>query len=291
MLKNLNDCATALVHEGFVIVPPHLHNIPVQLIEDAGEANFELIKVLMSLDCQTRFFRPGEAEAEVGLVPPRAGKDIKYFLHTAHDFMSFVRSVRTLQCALTPHRLKIDGLLGLYDELNFLNQRLLNRVCDLVPVWHGRNAEVVGSYTDSCQRSIPDGTTTLRGLWYKAEDKHEGAQGHIDRSLLTDHLGDIGGTLYGHRVMGDNQSFTVSPPSGHILVFWGIKAPILTNGFLKPLWHSARSYPGEDRRAHVLFGHIRTPVQIDCSKEAFKQFCRQQEISDGQDWYAERWHS
>lgn len=291
MLKNMDDCASALVHEGFVIVPPHLHNISVTLIEEASDASFELIKFMAELQCQTRFYRKGETDPDVGLVhrTPEEGKDIKYFLHVAHDFMSFVGTCPSLKVALTPFGQEIKALMDLYCDLNFLNQSLLARMCDLVPTWQGKQAEVVGAYADSCTTSIPDGTTTLRGLWYKAKEKHKGARGHYDRGLLTNHLGDFGGTLFGHREKSTGGAFVVSPPRGHILVFLGIKAPILTEGFLKPMWHSASSNPKEDRRALVLFGHVRTKQQINCNKEAFKAFCKDHSIVDGDTWHAERW--
>ena len=286
----LEQYVKSLVHEGFTIVPPHVHNIPVTLMEAASAASIKLIKHMSEFDCTVNFTRPGEDEPDIGLIHrlPEEGKDIKYFLHTTPDFRSIIERDHELWERLVFFQREIEYLNSLYFELN----NLVLNVLKLLPaegLFLDPLSQIIQSYRRSGFRSIPNATTTLRGLWYPAKENHKGAEGHPDKGLITAHSGDSGGSLYGHREKGDGKAFKVSPDKGHILLIWGVKAPILSDGKLKPLWHSATASPGEDRIAQVLFGHVRTIKPVYDAKSALADFCVSRGIMDVDAWYEELW--
>jgi hypothetical protein len=245
---------------------------------------------MAQFDCQTALLRAGESEPELGLVhrTPKDGKDIKYFFHLAHDLRVLIKTVPELAIQLKPYQHHIAALEALYyDVYFFLNVVLLHAKLEVKALRQLR-PDIIHRFNKSFTASLPDSTSTLRGLWYPASQAHQGARGHFDRSFITAHLGDRGGSLLGHREIGSGQAFDVSPKTGQILLFWGVKALMLSQGTLMPLWHSATTRPDEDRQALVLFGHIDLPQPVDDALVGYQEFCRAQGIDDAQGFYATR---
>ncbi|TSC72781.1 MAG: hypothetical protein G01um101448_930 [Parcubacteria group bacterium Gr01-1014_48] len=94
-----------------------------------------------------------------------------------------------------------------------------------------------------------------RILWYPSIGKKLGAilaQEHTDKSCITYHLWDrTAGLRYGE----DKVQYLAEP--GTVLVFWGKKAPILTNGLAQPLLHDVVNCVQAEnaRMASIFFGH------------------------------------
>jgi hypothetical protein len=278
------------VRDGYVIVPQHIHKIPTKTIARAIDSSQALIEAMAQFDCQTALLRYGEREPELGLVhrTPDDGKDIKYFLHLAHDLRFLIKTVPELEIKLRPHRHHIAVLEALYyDVYFFLNVVLLHAKLEVLAL-RQLTPDLIERFNKSFTESLPDSTSTLRGLWYPASQAHQGARGHFDRSFITAHLGDRGGSLLGHREMGLGQAFDISPKFGQILLFWGVKALMLSQGTLMPLWHSATTRPDEDRQALVLFGHVEIPHLVDDALVGYQEFCRAQGIDNAQEFYTQR---
>ena len=134
----------------------------------------------------------------------------------------------------------------------------------------------------SCQQILrPYTTSVLRSLYYPATRETGGAGEHRDRGFLTNHLGDVGGRMEGYV---DRQWENISPPTGHAVVFFGVKALWVSKGTKLPLLHRSVTNPGEDRFANVHFGHVclRDYVVTDAKRAAedFEKRFRH-EIEDG----------
>lgn len=284
---------TSLVRDGYVIVPQHIHKIPLKTIARAIDSSQALIQIMTRLDCPTKFTRAGEHEAEVGLVhrAPKEGKDIKYFFHLAHDLRLLIKTVPELESRLKPHRQHIAALEALYYDLFYFLKVVVLHTQLAVFALRELRPSLAEQFSKTFTESLPDSTSTLRGLWYPASESHRGARGHFDRSFITAHLGDRGGSLFGHREMGTGQAFDISPETGQILLFWGVKALIHSQGALKPLWHSATTRPDEDRQALVLFGHIDLPQPIEDAMMGYQQFCTAYGIKDPHAFYAAMMHA
>jgi hypothetical protein len=281
-----------LVHEGFTTVPARIHNVSVSKIDAANAASQEIIRYLATVTDQTAVRRPGEQEAEVGLVhrTPTDGKDIKYFLHIAHDLSTLLGQAPALQAHLRQFSEHLQLLLEVYDELTVFTAQVLALVSQRVSTLMTLRPTVLERFNLSCTTSLPEATTTLRSLLYQAAEQHSGARGHFDRSLITVHLGDRGGRLFGHRSLTAGKACDISPDSGELVLFWGVKALEISHGVLTPLWHSASAAADEDRQALVLFGHIATPEPVTDANVAFWQFCRKHRITDPGAYYEAKMH-
>ncbi|HEU4677315.1 MAG TPA: 2OG-Fe(II) oxygenase family protein [Candidatus Paceibacterota bacterium] len=101
----------------------------------------------------------------------------------------------------------------------------------------------------------PTSRSVVRFLYYPESSGNEKAKVHYDRSLLTLHSGDEGGSLF---AVSNGHERVISPRPGELLVFWGSKASRLATKHgakLKALAHGARAREGEVRQAVVSFWH------------------------------------
>lgn len=286
----LHKYAKTLVHEGFVIVPPHIHNIPVHLIEEAAEAGEHLIRFWSQLDCQRSLCREGEDDPDFGLIDTRdvPGKDLKFFLHIAFDLREMIAKVPDLFATLQPYHGDITILLKLHRLINLFNVQLFTEISQMLPEIVGLE-RAVSDFKQSYIRSVPDSTTVLRVLLYPNMPKQVGAQAHFDIDFMTSHLGDKGGSLRAHKTLGSDEGENVSPPHGSILVFPGLKAFVISGGKLVPLYHSAKSDPGEDRQAFVQFSHVPCSYVNSGDGKNYGHVFDHLQISDPTSWYEKFW--
>jgi hypothetical protein len=201
--------------------------------------------------------RGGENEYDIGLVQRNGdGHDVKSFFHHDHTLKQ-----RLLNAGQFTDEADTQFLLQNLALLKHVNEvgRLLTRALDTC--FHLNCAKQY----ELCQRStLPYSTTTLRGLHYADGPNQTGAQSHFDRSFVTIHLGDQGGTLQTQTV--DEQWVDISPPPGFALAFFGLKARWVTNDRKGPLRHRSITIPGRDRFAFVHFGHV--PVKSHYVQDA-----------------------
>jgi len=110
---------------------------------------------------------------------------------------------------------------------------------------------------EALEQPIETSRSVLRVLRYPGHEGDERAKVHFDRSMLTLHGGDRGGTLFARLPTGE--VVDVSPSKREVLAFWGAKAEMLTRGespTLQALAHGARATQGEMRTAVVSFWHV-----------------------------------
>lgn len=260
-----ND-VTPLLDRGYTFIP-----VPESLVQPAKIEYRQLIDRFQELPAAERAFaRPGEAEAELGLIrrDGQAGKDRKWFVHYAVDWDALVTGPMTDHPTL--------ALAALYQHVNELGASICSALLAARPELFA--ADVATSLQQAGSRAVSGGTNTLRGLYYPAATAdakpQTGAKGHFDRSFLTVHLGDEGGDLYAHESAETTEGVRVSPVAGQALVFFGVKAAIASNGQIEPLFHSSRTNPGEDRTALVQFLHADVGVVVDDAAAAYAQLPR-----------------
>ena len=96
----------------------------------------------------------------------------------------------------------------------------------------------------------------LRLVYYPPQQKEQVGAMHIDKSLLTLHVGGEGGNLIARSP--DKQEIEISPKEGEAVVFFGAKASMLGQKYdirLRPLVHGARTSLGAERLGIVSFWH------------------------------------
>jgi isopenicillin N synthase-like dioxygenase len=218
--------------------------------------------------------RRGEREPDLGLIfrPGKGEGDYKYFLHTAHDLCLYMSQFQ-------------KKLFSEYEQ-QFLALDALRRHLDDVALQLTRQLDTrYGQYfckplspsVQMCAKnSKPYATTTLRSLWYPAAETQEGAMLHIDRDVLTIHVGDEGGSLIAcDNQNGDNQH-TLSPPESHAVVFFGVKVLYLSDGKIQPLWHGSTVEEGNDRLAMVQFVQADVGFEVENAKQVYRDFYESQ---------------
>lgn len=244
---NWHGIARTLWEEGVAFF-----SIDTGLIETARTGFKEFVKRRDELGdhAHWRFARPDEHENDLGLIQRNgAGYDTKSFLHHDHSYYMRLKGA------------KVDADNA---DATFLaaNQRLLDAVnrngLELVKALDAQYKIGCADNYATCQKEVlPYSTTTLRSLYYPDGPRQTGAKAHIDRSFLTIHLGDEGGSL--QIMQQDGQWVNISPPDGFAVAFFGVKALWMTGGRKKPLKHRSVTFPGSDRFAFVHFGHVVVP--------------------------------
>jgi hypothetical protein len=182
----------------------------------------------------------------------------------------------------------LENILRLYNQLNEFIFRILQAVERELPTLGPYGSNICRLFAESCCQSLSYSTTVLRGLFYSAEENHQGASPHPDRSFITAVCKDYGGQLFGHRELGSGHAFDVSPANGDIFLMWGVKAPAVSDSQLMPLWHSAVTPENADRSSMVLFGHVAMSVPVTSAKDFLRDYCRGRGI-DQDLWYESFW--
>lgn len=259
MIDFAHSTARALVFQQMDLIP-----VDQTLVDDALGATE---RVIASLDPTLwSLVRPGEGEPDVGLVyrPGKGNADHKYFFHYSHDLKALAWGQRLSHGAIHHELIVIERL---YSELNRTALAIGAALEDILPSQLG--GVLVKRMLQSMNESHPFATTTLRGLWYPAHAGQKGARAHLDRSFLTLHLGDEGGSLLALSNENDPHGRVISPRKGNALVFCGVKMLELARGRLTPLWHKSTVEANRDRKALVHFVHVPTAVQVTDAKETF----------------------
>lgn len=280
MSTTIHDVVNKLVTRGYVQVPFEVHRIPEELISTASDTMASFIRQSRQFDERFTITRRGESEPDMLLVHRGAaeGKDHKSFVHYSHDIPT------TLQKEILGRVPTWVSLQTLETELN----RFIESVCFVLEARYPSlfGASLVPLFRNSVTRSIPYSTTTLRGVFYPPSLEQKGAKAHFDRSFLTAHLGDQGGNLYAHHALQRGSSVSVSPRTGEILLFWGVKAFILSRGRVVPLFHSASTLQYRERRALVRFNHVTVGKKVIDARTHYDETCRRLRL-DPLDVYAQ----
>ena len=283
----LHDYVSLLVERGYVEVAPRDHGISPAAIKRANEAIEFLVTSLSRFGEQAAVTRDGEHEPDLLLMVRngQAGMDRKQFLHIAHDLEQHLPDA--VFWALTEQeKNELEVVKRIYFELNRFVAQVVNAVFATYPYHFSGNVPKL--YSDAAVESQPYATSSLRGLWYPPQDHVGGAKAHFDRSFLTAHCGDEGGSLNAHRSLRGGSVVPISPQLGNIVLFWGIKALEVSKGKLTPLYHSASTLPHTPRRALVFFGQIQTTVPVVNGGERWTEYCRDHGIDNPNQWYAKR---
>lgn len=244
---NWHGTARTLWEEGVAIFP-----IDTGLIESARTGFKEFVKRRDERGdhAQWSFSRPGEHEVDLGLIQRNGAEyDTKSFLHHDHSYYMRLKKAKVAASSVDATFLMANQWL-----LDAVNRNGLELVKALDAQY---NINCADSYV-ACQKEVlPYSTTTLRSLYYPDGPHQTGAKAHIDRSFLTIHLGDEGGSL--QIMQQDGQWVNISPPDGFAVAFFGVKALWMTGGRKQPLKHRSITFPGSDRFAFVHFGHVVLP--------------------------------
>lgn len=279
MSTTIREVVNELVSKGYVKVPLEVHRIPDELIRTAIDTMSSVIKKSNHFDKRFTLTRRGESEPDMLLVHRHAeeGKDHKSFMHYSHDIP------KQLQAEISRIVPNWNTLQRLDIELN----RFIENVCGVLEKEHKAlfGIELSSRFRRSITRSMPYNTTTLRGVYYPPSLEQKGAKAHFDRCFITAHLGDQGGNLYAHHALQRGSSVSVSPKSGEILLFWGVKAFMLSRGAVVPLYHSASTLQYRERRALVRFNHLAVGKKVVDARAYYDETCRRLKL-DPLDVYA-----
>ncbi len=279
MSTTARDVVNELVTRGYVRVPFEVHRIPEELIRTVSDTMASVIKQSRQFDERFTLTRRGESEPDMLLVHRGVaeGKDHKSFVHYSHDIPISLQKeiIERIPTWVSLSRLQL--------ELN----RFVERICAVLETEHSSlfGAQLSPLFRRSVTRSIPYSTTTLRGVFYPPSLEQKGAKAHFDRSFLTAHLGDQGGNLYAHHALQRGSSVSVSPRTGEILLFWGVKAFMLSQGRVVPLYHSASTLQYRERRALVRFNHLTVGKKVIDARTHYDETCRRLRL-DPLDVYA-----
>ncbi|MCA9354636.1 MAG: hypothetical protein KC877_03905 [Candidatus Kaiserbacteria bacterium] len=244
--QNFSDIATELWENGWAMFP--IEQARVEQVK-ASFPDFVARRVRLDDVDQWHVQLSGESEADVGLVVRNGGN---------HDRKWFFHSNPALNAAIKLDKIKPQPddyrFLVLHDSLRSYAAGLGAQIMDALDELYGLGA--AASYRACLQQTMPYSTATLRSLYYPSGVEQTGAKVHVDRSLLTIHFGDEGGQLLACKGPGDTVHQAVSPPPGFALVFFGVKILWVSRGEKQPLWHLSTTQSGQDRLAHVHFGHV-----------------------------------
>lgn len=248
MSNRYEECVHGLARDGYAYID--IDSDQVDAVRDGFKGFIERRNVLGD-DTRWALQRPGEDEIDRGLWAREGnGKDIKSVFHFDRDLVTDLCVQNRVM--YTEDISYFRATAKLYKELCVQAGRVLQAFDGLhetrmyTPFLLSRNQQ-------------PYATTTLRSLWYPPVVGQKGAKPHIDRGLLTIHLGDEGGHLLALTNKDDSNGEPVSPVRGKALVFWGVKVLWATDGKFRPLWHSSVTDPGQERFALVQFNHIAIP--------------------------------
>lgn len=121
------------------------------------------------------------------------------------------------------------------------------------------------SFAEELKRSAlapaPFSRSTVRLSEYDSLESSKRAQVHRDRSLFTIHAGDTGGKLFEYSDEAGDDPQEIDVPRDMAVVFFGLKAELLTNGICRALWHGAEAEVGEKRSICTFFSHANYALQ------------------------------
>ncbi len=282
-----NPIVTALVEQGYVELTPEQHRVDPSLMVQANRINHRLINSLSRFGEAAAVWRSGEHEADLFLMQRTgsSGTDQKAFLHIAHDLDDHLPPFIT--SSLT--QIEIDDLKRLrffFFELHRCVGAVVRGVTQRYPALFP--SDIIDRYHAAAMVSQPYATSCLRGLAYPAQANQGGAKAHFDRDFITAHCGDEGGQLFGHTSLTGGVPLPLSPKPGNILLFWGIKAMLLSEGAVMPLRHSATAVPNVERRALVFFGQVDSPEPVANAQQTWEQYWQSRGVDNPSVPY-ERW--
>jgi hypothetical protein len=264
MSSSLKAKVDELLHNQVTYVP-----VSESLIANAKVAYQELMNLLAPVAARTHFTRPGEIDADLGLLERRgaAGSDIKDFFHYAHDLSVHLRAdLGEVFYTAKPHLVTM-GLL--YEELQKLSIQLAEGIDEHYAQYF--SVRLVPAVSNAARSSLPYSTTTLRGLRYPAIVGPVGAKTHIDRSLFSIHCGDEGGHL---RALNSEKGNVITPikvPEGQVAIFRGVKMWLLSRGKYEPVWHNSTTVFGKPRLALVQFVQADVPgMYVHKAREVYE---------------------
>lgn len=245
-----------LVDNGFMFVPIN----PV-MVDTANVAWRWFIEEEKDSKEGFAITRRGEQEPDLGHIirTGENGGDRKHFFHLAHDMCFYMNAYEKQR-----FRCYEREYLLLDTFRSYLNSIALGVVKALdVEFGHIFERSLEEDVRRSMLFSRQYATTTLRSLWYPPEPDQRGAAIHIDRSLLTIHVGDRGGKLLAYSNDLGSDPVVITPPVGMAVMFFGVKALYLSRGAVSPLWHGSLTELGQERYAMVQF--VQTDIGFDVS--------------------------
>lgn len=194
-----------------------------------------------------------DGKPDLGLIVREGedGKDVKTFFHYQPRIERYILMKRPLRTS-TPEE---KALLFSCSELHNRCRKLVCHLADELDATLFSGVSFSQEIHEAVERPIRYSHQTLRLLHYPAQEEGRRAGEHQDRSLITIHLGDVGGHLYTVPEKGSDKRRVISPEDGHALFFFGKKAEFLTAERISALWHGSCAEAGQEREAAVFFAH------------------------------------
>lgn len=145
----------------------------------------------------------------------------------------------------------------LYDTCS----RLVRTVAESIDRVCGLPISFAEELNKSAVAPAPFSRSTLRLAEYDSTESSVRAQVHRDRSLITLPAGDMGGKFFRYSDEAGNVPEVIDTPPGMTVVFFGLKAELMTGGLCRALWHGAEAEVGEDRSICTYFAHANYELQ------------------------------
>ena len=255
MSQEIEDLVKQLMGQGWGYIP-----VDSQITGDAKDAAKRFIESFEHKHHGWALTRPGENGPDVGVID-KAGKDIKTYLHLAHDMSRLAHG---------------KPLTGQQRECLRVMDKCRNQLealgCSIASAIDEQLEDMSFAHLmrQASKSDIPYNVPTLRFLSYPDVFEQKGACPHYDRSTITMHLGDSGGELYVQNESGNWER--ASPPQGSALVFFGVKILELTGGRLKPCYHKSTTVRGKERTAAVMFLHADISHPVPDAAAEYQRF-------------------
>lgn len=242
--------------------------VNTDLIQRANIAFEKLIAFLIAEEITLTYIRRGEEDADLGLISREIshGGDVKHFFHWSHDlFFKFDAAMKEKLLSMRP---EIEAIQACYLHINAVALSIGTALQKYRGDVFGNDLEC--NMRRATNSSSPYANNTLRALLYPPVAEQKGAHPHDDRGFLAIHLHSQNGELVGFKP--DGEMILLRPPEGYAVAFFGAKAEIMTNGYVKSFRHGSLVKSGEERRAMVQFIHADIGMEVRTAEDALREF-------------------
>lgn len=242
--------------------------VDMNLVSNAVTAFENMMSFLIEQKIYLELVRKGEDGPDLGFISRELNHsgDIKHFFHWSHDLFMLLDSEQ--KKVLRSRSSDFDAIDACYKHINEISLA----VGAALQKFRGDvfGSDLVRNMYCSTRCSTPYSTNTLRSLLYPPVVEQKGAHPHDDRGFFAVHLYSQNGELVGYKPNGE--VIMLRPPDEHAVVFFGAKAEIMTNGYVKSFRHGSMVNPRKNRRALVQFVHADIGMEIHTAEEALGDF-------------------
>ncbi|MFT5036900.1 MAG: hypothetical protein ACI9VM_000468 [Candidatus Azotimanducaceae bacterium] len=278
----MEECAKQLIEEGRVIKKVSAEEIELTNKVKKGYRDFLERHNTLESRALWQLNRAGEQKPDSGLIRKKGANPTDTNKGRSHEdkwsfhYGFFLRKLLNLNSVA----LESDDLIFLDNNQALFDHSKMDilELARAVDESHRYPVSLSEPIRQCYENPEPYSAAINRSLHYPSQEQTQRARTHVDRSIITRHMGDKGGYLYMTDSEESNDLHNISPKQDEVLLFWGVKAYVLTKGDIKPMWHGSKAAEGEVRESIIHFCHINTDEVINDPMVAYRKY---QEIFAG----------